>query len=61
MILSILKLIAAIFSPEFGVLIGQIRQQKIRETSREVEAAKEDAQVRHDTRKLQEKLGEFTE
>ena len=57
----LLKLLTGLFSPGFEEIIREIQKSQKRNTSREIEAAKEAAQTQHDARQLQKKLGELTE
>jgi len=60
---TILKLLGAVFSPEIGVLIEEIKESRRREQSRRLEAAKAKAQDKENpsTRDLQKVAGELSE
>ena len=60
---SILKILGAVFSPEFEVIIEEIQKSRRRDLSRRLEAAKEAAQSKQNpsTRELQKVAGELSE
>lgn len=61
MIPLILKILSAVFSSEFEVILREIKENRRRAISSSIEKAKEKAQAEHDTRDLQKKLGRLTE
>ena len=61
--MALLKILGAIFSPEFEVIIEEIRESRRRDLSHRLEKAKEAAQHKEkpSTRELQKELGELVE
>jgi len=59
----ILKILGAVFSPEFEVIIEEFKKSRSRDLSRELEAAKQAAQDKEkpSTRRLQKSMGELVE
>lgn len=58
---AFLKLMGFIISPEFGELIREAKESRRRDLSRNLEKAKEEAQVDADVRRLQKIAGELSE
>lgn len=62
-LMTLLKILGAIFSPEFEVIIEEIRESRRRDLSHRLEKAKEAAQNKENpsTRELQKVAGELSE
>jgi len=59
----VLKILGALFSPEFEAIVEEFKKSRSRELSREIEAAKQAAQDKENpsTRGLQKSLGKLVE